>query len=576
IASDKTGTLTQNQMTIRQIWVDGRVIGVGGEGYEPRGNFYLDGSPLDPQEDEELLAALRTGAIANAARLQEGNRQWNVMGDPTEGAILTAAAKANYWRPELMAQYQEIAELPFDSDRKRMSVIARAPSGNIGLFVKGAPDVMLRLSTHLFCGGERVPLTDALREQVLQANSAMAREALRVLAVAQRVLDEAPEEPTPEVLEQELIFVGLVGMIDPPRPEAIEAVEVAHAAGIRTIMITGDHRETAVAIARELGMYEEGDRAVTGVELEEMDDETLRSEVEHIKVYARVSPEHKLRIVGAWKGRNQIVAMTGDGVNDAPALKDANIGIAMGITGTDVSKEAADMVLADDNFATIVAAVEEGRAIFDNMRRFIHFLLSCNIGEVLAMFTAVLVGLPIPLIPIQILWINLATDSLPALALGVEPAEPGIMDRPPRPANEALITRRLATIMFFQGIIIGAVTLGAFALEYFWRDPGDIMRARVMAFSASIFAQNIHAFNLRSTRYSVFKLGLFSNPYLIGATIIVLLSELAIVYLPFFQRVFQTVPLTLGDWGWVIAFGLVPLIVMEIAKALGLRSERGE
>ncbi len=571
IASDKTGTLTQNQMTIRQIWVAGRVVEVGGEGYAPEGHFYHGGERIDPRTDKGLMAVLRTGAIANAARLQQGDRQWGVMGDPTEGAILTAAAKADYWRDQLMQEYQEIAELPFDSDRKRMSVIAKAPTGEIGLFVKGAPDVVLEISASILWEGKVVPLTAGRREAVLRANSDMAHDALRVLAVAQYTLSEVPEEPTPEALERDLTFIGLVGMIDPPRPEAVRAVEVAHGAGIRTIMITGDHKETAVAIAQELGIFEEGDRAVTGRELEAMSEETLRDEVETIKVYARVSPEHKLRIVKAWKARGEIVAMTGDGVNDAPALKESNIGIAMGITGTDVSKEAADMVLADDNFATIVAAVEEGRAIFDNIRRFIHFLLSCNIGEVLAMFVAVLIGLPIPLLPIQILWINLATDSLPALALGVEKAEPGIMERRPRPASESLITRRLATIMFFQGVIIGAVTLGAFALEFFWRDPQDLERARVMAFSTSIFAQNIHAFNLRSTRYSIFKLGPFTNRFLVLSTIVVLLSEIAIIYTPFLQPIFKTVPLTLGDWGWVIGLGFVPLLVMEIAKALGLR-----
>ncbi len=570
VASDKTGTLTQNQMTIRKIVTGGRVIEVGGEGYAPEGGFSYDGREINPLEDPALLGVLRTGTIANTAELRQGNERWTVMGDPTEGAILTAAAKANYWRNELMERYETLAELPFDSERKRMSVIARAPTGETGLFVKGAPDVILDLSTRVLEGETVVPMTDAKRREILAANEELANQALRVLAVAQRILDEVPDEPTP-TLEQELIFIGLVAMIDPPRPEAIEAVRVAHGAGLRTIMITGDHRETAVAIARELGMFRDGDRAITGAELEAMDDEQLRAEVDKIKVYARVSPEHKLRIVQAWKSRDEILAMTGDGVNDAPALKESNIGIAMGITGTDVSKEAADMVLADDNFATIVAAIEEGRSIFDNIRRFIHFLLSCNLGEVLAMFVAVLVGMPIPLLPIQILWINLATDSLPALALGVEPAEPGIMERPPRPANEALITRSLARILVFQGFIIGAVTLAAFSIEYYVRDPGNVERARVMAFSASIFAQNMHAFNLRSTRYSIFKLGLFSNPYLIWATIIVLLSEIAIIYLPFFQRIFETVPLTAGDWAWVVGLGLVPLIVMEIAKALGLR-----
>jgi len=330
-------------------------------------------------------------------------------------------------------------------------------------------------------------------------------------------------------------------------------------------MITGDHKDTAEAIAKELDLFREGDICLTGFEVDEINDERLVEIVEKVRVYARVSPEHKLRIVRAWENRGHVVAMTGDGVNDAPALKEADIGIAMGITGTDVSKEASDMILTDDNFASIVAAVEEGRAIFDNIRRFIHYLLSCNVGEVLTMFLASLLGMPLPLLPIQILWVNLATDSLPALALGVERAEPGIMERPPRAPTEGVITRNMARTMGVQGLIIGLLTLGAFVIEYYVMG-GSAERARVMAFSTTIFAQNIHAFNVRSNKYSIFELGPFSNRWLVAAFGVVILSELAIIYLPIFQPIFKTMPLTLSDWSIVVGLGLMPLIIVEVIK----------
>jgi Ca2+-transporting ATPase len=338
-------------------------------------------------------------------------------------------------------------------------------------------------------------------------------------------------------------------------------------------MITGDHKSTAVAIAKELELYRDGDLAFTGPELDGIDDGRLREVVEQVRVYARVSPEHKLRIVAAWKSRGHIVAMTGDGVNDAPALKEADIGIAMGITGTDVSKEASDMILTDDNFASIVAAVEEGRAIFDNIRRFIHFLLSCNIGELLTMLLAALLGLPLPLLPIQILWVNLATDSLPALALGVEPAEPRGMERPPRPPTEGVLTKRIASIMLMQGTIIGLLTLGAFLFEYLVMG-GGVDRARVIAFSTTIFAQNVHAFNVRSDRYSVFQLGLLSNPWLLVSFGVVIVSELAVIYVPFLQPIFKTMPLGVQDWAVIIGLGLMPLVIVEFIKLMNRRLGR--
>jgi Ca2+-transporting ATPase len=567
ICTDKTGTLTQSEMTVRKIGFLDRIVDVTGDGYAPQGEFRLDGRTVD-QKDDDLQLALKIAVLCNNATLKQSGSDgphWDIIGDPTEGALLTAAAKADLWRDSLERDYDLLAELPFDSNRKRMSTVWRGPTGAVAAYVKGAPDVMLGLSTRVQHNGRVKQMSVQDREQLLDLNKRFANEAMRLLAVAYRCLPDGLSEPSVEEVEQDLVFAGLIAMKDPPRPEARKAIATARGAGIGVVMITGDHKSTAVAIAEELDLCREHDLAFTGEELDQTSDEELAQIVDQVRVYARVSPEHKLRIVRAWQSRGQIVAMTGDGVNDAPALKEADIGIAMGITGTDVSKEASDMVLVDDNFASIVAAVEEGRAIFDNIRRFIHFLLSCNIGELLAMFLAALLGMPLPLLPIQILWVNLATDSLPALALGVEPAEPGIMERSPRPPTEGVITRRMARMMAVQGLIIGLVTLGAFAAEYYLFG-GTVERARVMAFSTTIFAQNVHAFNVRSNKYSVFQLGLFTNPWLVVAFGTVIVSELMIVYVPIFQPIFKTMPLTLSDWSIVVGFGLVPLVIVELIK----------
>jgi Ca2+-transporting ATPase len=575
ICTDKTGTLTQSEMTVRKIGFLHRVVDVTGDGYLPEGDFRVDGRPIDPS-DPELRSALTVGVLCNNASLKvdrSDGAKWEVVGDPTEGALLTAAAKADLWRSDLEDRYQMLMELPFDSNRKRMSTIWREPEGQVRAYVKGAPDVVIGLCTRIRQYDTTRAASSEDKEQLLALNKQFAGGAMRVLAVAYRGMQEPIEEPTVENVEADLVFAGLLAMKDPPRPEAKEAIATARGAGLEVVMITGDHKDTAVAIAEELELCRTGDVALTGEELDQTTDQQLSQMVEKVRVYARVSPEHKLRIVRAWESKGQIVAMTGDGVNDAPALKEANIGIAMGITGTDVSKEASDMILTDDNFASIVAAVEEGRAIFDNIRRFIHYLLSCNIGELFTMFAAALAGMPLPLVPIQILWVNLATDSLPALALGVEPAEPGGMERPPRPPSEGVITRGMAAMMGFQGLVIGLLTLGAFALEYYVVG-GGVERARVMAFSTTIFAQNVHAFNVRSNRYSVFQLGLFTNRWLVAAFGAVILSEMAVVYLPFLQPIFRTMPLSVQDWTIVIGLGLMPLLIVETVKLIGRKLGR--
>jgi Ca2+-transporting ATPase len=575
ICTDKTGTLTQSEMTVRKIGFLDRVVDVSGDGYAPQGGFGIEGVSVDPN-DHDLRLALRIGVLCNNASLkrngQTGSR-WNVVGDPTEAALLTVAAKAGIWRSDLEAEYQMLQELPFDSNRKRMTTIWREPDGTVTAYVKGAPDVVLGLCTHVRADGTARSATPDDRKRLLVLNDQFADDAMRVLAVAYRTVEDRLAEPSIEEVERGLVFAGLLAMKDPPRPEAREAIATARRAGLEVVMITGDHKATAVAIAKELDLYREGDIAFTGAEVDEIDDQRLSEIVKKVRVYARVSPEHKLRIVRAWEEHGHIVAMTGDGVNDAPALKEADIGIAMGITGTDVSKEAADMILTDDNFASIVSAVEEGRAIFDNIRRFVHFLLSCNIGELLAMFLASLLGMPLPLLPIQILWVNLATDSLPALALGVEPAEPGGMERPPRPPGEGVITRRMATMMSIQGIIIGLLTLGAFAIEYYVMG-GGVDRARVIAFSTTIFAQNVHAFNVRSNRFSLFQLGVFTNRWLVAAFAVVAVSELAVIYLPFLQPIFKTMPLGLQDWAVVVGLGVMPLLIVEIVKLINRRLGR--
>ncbi|HEU4618408.1 MAG TPA: cation-transporting P-type ATPase, partial [Gammaproteobacteria bacterium] len=564
---DKTGTLTKNEMTVRVVLTASGRVSFTGSGYDPEGDVLPEGGgPIAAPLALELARTLEAAACANNAAVEERDGGWRVQGDPTEAALIVAARKAGLERGALESRFKRIAEVPFSSERKLMSTVHTDAKRRDRLLAmtKGAPDVLLSRCSEELVGGETRPLTRERRAAILAANEQLAGQALRTLGVAFRELPKSGFDPeaAAESVERDLVFLGLIGMLDPPREEAKEAVSRAKRAGIKPIMITGDHPRTAAVIASELGIARRGDPAVTGRELAEMRDEELERIADRTSVYARVDPEHKLRIVRALQKRGRTVAMTGDGVNDAPALKAADIGIAMGITGTDVSKQAADMILADDNFATIVAAVEEGRAIFSNIRKFLRYLLSSNIGEVMTMFLGVVFAeviglggrsdgtLVLPLLATQILWINLVTDGAPALALGVDPAEPGLMREPPRPRGEGVITRPM-----WRGIVVvGAVSALGTLLVLDASLPGGLVEgsgslryAQTMAFTTLVLFSLFNVFNARSDRLSAFR-GVFANKPLWGSVLLSLALQTAVVYLPFLENAFSTVPLKLEDW----------------------------
>lgn len=580
ICSDKTGTLTQNVMAVREIHLAEAVYTVTGTGYSMKGELLKpDGHPIQ-ELDEDLKQALMAGTVCANARIypsmersgglkglwrklrkgsigSQRDDEWNLVGDPTEGALLVAAAKAGIYREELESSYKVIGELPFDSRRKRMTVVTESQDKSLTAWTKGAPDVVLPMCTHLLRHGAIVPLTSWDRERIRREYEAMSSSALRVLALAQKRRLPGRTREVRHMREREvergLAFLGLVGIIDPPRPEAARAVASARRAGIRTIMVTGDHANTAVAISKELGLLVGEGTALSGIDLNAMDDAELKSAVSHVNVFARVQPEHKVRIVRALRARGEIVAMTGDGVNDGPAVKEADIGIAMGITGTDVTKEASDIVLADDNFATIVAAIEEGRVIYDNIRRFIRYLLGCNVGEVLIMLLATIAGLPLPLLPIQILWMNLVTDGLPAIALSVDPGDPDIMDRRPRTPKEGVFARGLHLRIASQGLLIGLSTLIVFVLELYL-GSGSLECARTMAFTALVISQLLFVFQCRSEEHRIWEVGLFGNLWLLGAVAVSTLMHLGVLYVSTLRPIFRTVPLSLGQWALVLFF----------------------
>ncbi|MDB5357840.1 MAG: cation transport ATPase [Phycisphaerales bacterium] len=643
ICSDKTGTLTRNEMTVREVYAGGGRYEVSGAGYVPDGQFRkigtsgeprdraefdrgndprrdtgvppvlsarsmeeisiaksertmhgrdarvtMDSSDVasepprvtidrpgtgnaDPLHDPDLMQALTIGAWCNYAHLappaaNEG-KSWHLTGDPTEGALMVAAIKAGI----VIASREDdlLYELPFDSDRKLMTVVARGAGGHGVAYTKGAPEILLARCNSERRGGAVVPLTRERRGEILAASSDMAARALRVLGLAYR---DMPGVWPQDCVECELVFTGLAGLFDPPRDEAGPAVEKCHRAGIRPVMITGDHPATAMAVARDLGIANSSDVALTGKKLDEMDEDALANIIEQTPVYARVTAEHKLRVVRAWQRKGHVVAMTGDGVNDAPAVKSADIGIAMGRAGTDVTREAADMVLTDDNFASIVAAVEEGRGIFDDIQKFIHYLLSCNTGEVMVMFVGALAGWPAPLVAIQILWVNLVTDALPALALGIEPPEPDVMERCPRPPREGVITLSRGLLMLFHGTLIAGVTIAGFAMVY-RGDPANVQAARTVAFCILSYSQLFYSFACRSQRYTLPTLGIMTNPYLVGAIVISGLIQLA-VFLPFLRGVFHVSWLG-WEWPLVLLLSLTPVTIIEVLKILRAAMKRG-
>ena len=588
ICSDKTGTLTQNEMTVTRVAVDGEFITVTGSGYQPQGKFLQDGEEVDLAGNfPGIRTALWIGALNNDASLEtdydeEGRRVHRMVGDPTEGALLVAAQKAGALPEPLARSYPRIEEIPFDSERKRMVTIhniEQPKKEDVSPFLdndrqawyvvtsKGAPDVILDRCTHYQAINDEVkPLDDEQRRRILEANDSMTGDALRVLGVAYKVIDDLDkdEDGLPDDIENGLIFVGLLGMIDPARPEIVAALQKARQAGVRTAMITGDYPNTARAIAQEINLLQEGHEVITGKDLDALSDEELREQVLKTDVYARVSPQHKVRIVDAFKANNEVVAMTGDGVNDAPSIKRADIGIAMGITGTDVAKETADMVLTDDNYASIVAAVEQGRVIYSNIRKFVYFLISCNMAEIATIFLATMAGFKSPLSAIQLLWLNLVTDGAPALALGVEKGDPDLMRRPPRDPEEPILNQYMRRGIAIQTLAITAVTLGAYWIGL----QNYPSMAATMAFVTLSFSELLRAFTARSERYPILSLGLFNNRTMNWAILSSLFLLLVVIYVPFLQNVFDTVPLTWTQWRWILPLLFVPAIVAEVAKYL--------
>jgi Ca2+-transporting ATPase len=610
ICSDKTGTLTQNEMTVTRLWVDGQFFGITGTGYVPVGDFLVDGKPVDITEYHAAQTALWLGVLNNDAEIEttgtsEDVRTYRIVGDPTEGALLVAATKAGAEHIQIDRAYPRENEVPFDSERKRMITIhnvSEPDPNDLSPFrnktmqdwdvvaVKGAPDLVLELCAYYqTMDDDSKPLDEEARRRILAANDAMTKDALRVLGLAYRVQEDIPDNPEhikAAELEKDLVFVGLIGMIDPARQEVKPALEHARQAGIRTVMITGDYPNTARAIAENISLLRPGKNVMTGAQLDAISDEELKNVIEDTDVFARVSPEHKMRIVNALQANDEIVAMTGDGVNDAPAIKRADIGVAMGITGTDVAKETADMVLTDDNYASIVAAVEQGRIIYSNIRKFVFFLLSSNVAEIMIIFLATLAGLPVPLTAIQLLWLNLITDGAPALALAVEKGDPDIMDQKPRAKNEPIVNRSMTVGLVVQtfaqtGAVLTAYAIGLlwhleagasvtgnpllYILQHDWRGV-DVQTAETMAFITLSLCELFRAYTVRSERASLFSIGIFSNRYMQYAVGLSIFLLILVVHVPFLQPIFNTHPPSLNEWILVIGLALIPAMAEEITK----------
>lgn len=565
ICTDKTGTLTVGEMTARKLVINDDIYTIYGEGYHLKGNFFRQDQHVVLAEDQLLLTALRVAALCNNADITLQDNQLSVVGDPTEIALLVAAAKAGIWRSKLESIYLRVKELPFNSERKRMTIISEQDN-KFEVFVKGAPEVILDRCAHIQTRDGIKKLSPDDRARMQQSCKLMASEALRVLALAERQIKNLLLSEIDESVEQDLVLIGLIGLQDPPHADAKESVSRCKAAGIKPVMITGDHPDTARAIAAELGILNAADRLITGSELSQMTENEFIGCVKQISVYARVTADDKLRIVRAWKKHHAVVAMTGDGVNDAPALKESSVGIAMGRTGTAVTKEAADIIVMDNNFTSIVAGIEEGRTIYNNISKTLSYLLAGNAGELMVVFVALLIGWPLPLLPIQLLWINLITDGLPAMALATDLPEPGILQRPPRNPQTPFMDARFFQRVTFVGILTSLVTLGIFAYEYLWN--GDLMQARDAAFSVLVTAELLRAFGARSDSKPIWQVGIFSNIRLFFIVSISFLLQVIIHHVPSLQDVFGIGSVTaIQCFSW-IGLGMVPLIVLEIQKLL--------
>jgi len=566
ICSDKTGTLTKGEMTVRRLYANGKTVEVTGVGYEPKGEFNYGADPLDPKNDQNFSMLLTAGTLCNNAKLASDSHSWSVMGDPTEGALIVASAKAGLEQEELQAQYTRIGEIPFTSERKRMSTVHNAPGGTRIAFIKGAPEIVLEKCNSLLEDGQERKLTTVKRKKILETNEQFASDALRVLAVAYKRLPETLTDFNEKTVEDDLVFTGLEGMIDPPREEATKANQTCQKAGIKTVMITGDHKLTAMAVAKEIGMLKEDSMTLTGAELDNLSDTDFEKIVGNVTVYARVSPEHKLRIVKAWKAKGDIVAMTGDGVNDAPAVKSADIGVAMGISGTDVTREASDLILTDDNFATIVKAVEQGRVSYDNIRKYARFLIACNFDELLVIGTfAILGGLfgqtmfPLPLLPAMILWINLATDGAPAVALSMDPPDEDVMERLPRKPNEGIL-HGMGAFIIASFILQSVGTILVFSIEYYlfpahgFGTKETYQEATTAAFIQAALFELFVVWNCRSETRSVWRMGRdnFRNKYFVIAELISITATLGIAYVPITAQMFGLVPMTPTDFLYIL------------------------
>jgi len=577
ICSDKTGTLTKGEMTVRRVYTHNKIVEITGVGYEPKGEFHQGNSLISPQNDQDLSLLLRIGTLCSNAKLDKNEKGlWIIIGDPTEGALIVSAAKAGFEEKELEKNFRRISEVPFTSERKRMTTVHSTPNGDHVAYMKGAPEIVLERCSYILQEGKEKKLTEAKRKEILEVNEKFASDALRVLGMAYRKLPQKLNEFNEKTVEDDLVFVGLEGMIDPPREEAITANQTCQKAGINAIMITGDHKLTAIAVAKEIGILKEDSMVLTGTELDKISDEEFDKIVEKVAVYARVSPEHKLRIVKALKAKGEIVAMTGDGVNDAPAVKSADVGVSMGISGTDVTREASDLVLTDDNFATIVKAVELGRASYDNIRKYARFLIACNFDELLVIGTfAILGGLfgpqlfPLPLLPAMILWINLATDGAPAVALSMDPPDEDVMKRFPRKPNEGIL-HGMGAFIIASFCLQSIGTILVFAIEYYlfpahgFGTPETLAEARTTAFVQAALFELFVVWNCRSETRSVWRMGRdsFKNKFFVVAEIVSIAATLGICYIPITAQMFGLVPLTPTDLLYVLVVASWGLFVL--------------